>query len=174
MSKIKDTIKTLKDNGYIPEDTVVYGCPGSHKNKLEGHPNFISIEEAADIAVDVASTLNTRYSVKYKRYQEVKMLKDSDPSLFKLDISVNNSYYSSCKRVIDKFKDTIQFSKNYTDYTSTVTILNLLKDNNLEELGLSRTKDNFFNRYPLLQHLNADDSNAAYIKDYIELKEFCK
>ena len=174
MSKIKDTIKTLKDNGYIPEDTVVYGCPGSHKNKLEGHPNFISIEEAADIAIDVASTLNTRYSVKYKRYQEVKMLKDSDPSLFKLDISVNNSYYSSCKRVIDKFKDTIQFSKNYTDYTSTFTILNLLRDNNLEELGMTRTKDNFFNRYPLLQHVNADESNAAYIKDYIELKEFCK
>jgi len=166
--RLRDEVTRLKNYGLIPDDTVVYGCPGSYKNRLKDHPNFISIDEAIDIGMDVAR--GQANNPQMQRYRDVHDL-CKERSILTLDIPTKDQYYSVLGRVNKKFTTTVCTTDTYKEYLNGCMYV----EQNSTTPHVPRNNDiakRFDMAYPLAKYL--DNATKQEVQEYLQLNLNCK
>jgi len=182
-SDLAQVLRCMKHHDLIPEGTIMYGCPGSHKNKLEGHVNFMHIDEAIDLALELGRDLITpTMTSRYNYLQSMDNFVKEQSDIFMLDIDINKSYYNRCKQRVRMFRDTVQTSKDYLTYKGCRMLYDMIridedkKPSNYTDHA-EKLKEKFYKRYPLFAVIGGYhtdyDKNAPHIEEYIKLKEYC-
>ncbi len=162
----------------IPKDTRVYGAPGSHKNLMKDHPNFMHIDEAIELifkTVDEGTSMLDK--AKYNYLSICNELYSKERKLLELDIDIEMSYYNVIKKRIDQYyklynKDIFMSFQGCREIQSLVS--NKLHYSYYESKEEELTSK-FFHRYPLLNLIDTRDSNemVKHVEEYIKLKEYC-
>lgn len=173
---LQRTLRTLKQYDLVPNDTQVYGCPGSHKNKMKDHKNWMSIDEAIDLAFSVTNKLlDTTTHSRLRYFYSLDVFKRTNRSVLALDISVKGSYYDIIKRhhtetrVKDKKLNSYYLGcRNLAYYSHSV---GMKYNDYLGDCEDMITKK-FFNRYPMFEHVTYyEEQNTKTFETYIQLTE---
>jgi hypothetical protein len=183
-SQLDKVIQSLKKYDIVPVSTPIYGCPGSHKNKLKDHPNFIHIDEAINQLFELKKDMLTPLTISKMNY--VKSMSEfigDHKEIFSLDIAIDKSYYSLCKQRALTFNKNLNAKSIYDIYNACLQLngMGIREKGNeygddlvLKSEALSKK---FFKRYPLLKHVNLPydpkNEHAYIVEDYINLKENC-
>jgi hypothetical protein len=168
-------MKYLKMGGFIPEDTVLYGCPGSRKNTMKGHKNFASLDEVVIKALRKVKSISKWDNTKFNYIRAVYGLQHTLPVL-KLDINVKEGYYNTIVNVKD-----LTETKKYKSWDSLRRLQSLLHYAFLAKhpVELCNTtnfeayiKEKFYKSYPLLSVVEYGPDatrNKDAIEQYINL-----
>ena len=172
----------LVNHDIIPEGTRVYGCPGSHKNLMKDHPNFMHIDDAIKLAFSVVEEGTTLIEKsKFNYVASCNEFYSTERKLLGLDIDVDMSYYNVIKKRVKQHKEL--YSNNiYETYQGCRYIIDRVFNQddlkgiyNYYESKEEELDKKFFLRYPLLNGVSVDHSAEMvnHVEDYIKLKEFC-
>jgi hypothetical protein len=180
-NQLNSVYKYMMDGGFIPKDAVLFGCPGSVKNKLKDHTNFIHIDEAIDLCLEVYLHLNEGKAQTYARYEGVVDFVNDNNSLFDKSIEVEGSFFTLLSNIKRNFKETISKAESYTTYQGMKGISNVvsqLRDAvvvNVSESSIEESIERRFKvKYPLLSHINMYNVNEMDVQEYIYMKENCE
>jgi hypothetical protein len=172
---LKDIIRSLEKGGFIPEDTAVYGCPGSVKNRLKDHPNFMWLDDVIETALETANKLISDKDAALIQYNYA-LDQFTRASHLKLDMTVKQGYYKDLSSRHKKFKENKKLiEKDKMFYT----MYNLLRSNYIDtkryNLGTytDALNQKFFKKYPLLKFIDVTEESHPSIEDYINMKETC-
>lgn len=174
---VKSIVDILERHSFLPKGTKIYGCPGSHKNKMKDHANWMSIDEVIEQAFDVgSSTINKTELGRFTYLNSLQRWVSRHPDIFMLDIDVKGSYYNTIKTTLNNDNDYYN-SNSYQNYTGLRQLQQIImkgeryKQYNLAHDDVISTK--FFSRYPLLQYTGVPTDKGNLINEYINLKETC-
>jgi len=161
-SRLLDTIGEWKRLDLIPSDTVVYGCPGSHKNRLKDHPNYMSIAEMKRVVYEEIDQRLKAEPVINMYHNLAPLFQSRDACLLKVDIQSKDRHYAVLKKLRDKWVK-VKVTVKYQEFQS----LKGLKG----ERATTQYHDKFVKKYPLSTHLYYADDEA--IKHYVTLVSNC-
>jgi hypothetical protein len=178
--KLKGVLAILKRYSIIPEDTPVYGCPGSHKNKLKDHPNFMHIDDVIDHLLELRDEVLTPLKIAKMGYvRSIKNFMREQGDLFQLDIDVERSYYNTYKQRVVTFDRDVNAQNAYGIYQACLELAEIHVIESTEGFTAKTQEINnkFFKRYPLLNIVDTykiqRGKGKEMVEEYIKLKEFC-
>ena len=186
IDNVRRVMLSLTQYDLVTEGTVLYGCPGSYKNKMVDHANFLSLDEAVKAAHSTVENLLTPKEIKRFSYLEgMNTFKLRNDRLFNLDIDINTSYYNLYRKRINNYLSIIDTNKyklycGYKHLSRATNNYENIVDNFCDKH--QEVEDKFFGRYPLLKlatsatMYDTDDQKQIFnnsIEEYIKLKEFC-
>jgi hypothetical protein len=176
---LNNIMRELKTNDIIPEDTKLYGCPGSVKNKLKDHPNFTHIDEVIDLAAEIAEDLGGGKVNQWRRLSAVKDFVSYNSDLFREGIGLEGSIFNTYKNLGKKEIDNDEAFKYYVSVSNLIDNIDTHpKRRTFKVVDCDRTpyEKMFWKKYPLLEQVSyskiSSDADDA-INDYIFLKETC-
>jgi len=179
---VRGAVQSLKDAGFIPSDTKLFGIPGSHKNKLQDSCNFMHLDDCIDTALELGHELLSKKDIRqYSYHDSLNRFISTNNNMFKLDIDVDNSYYTKLCSHNKTFKNSIRTTSNYSIYNSLSKLNSLIRGEAYVDYE-DQIESKFFSRYPLLNHLSfpsyydGDELETLTndTQDYINLKTNCK
>ena len=176
----------LKKFGLIPEGGSLYGCPGSYKNKLIDHPNYIHLDDAVNTVLEEAKSMfSVAERTRLNYLESLKSFVKSNDAIFDLDINVKGSYYNSYKDRITAYKDTILNSPSIETYYLSKELSSIIRADDYFETYKNYEEEietKFSTKYPILQacnfrrsRYNDDDGDQktmllADLQEYVQFK----
>lgn len=170
---MRDIVKDLKDATLIPCDTVVYGCPGSVKNKLKDHANFISLDETVDLAIEVSQATVKTFESRYLRYEQAyeATCQEGYANIFSLDMPGKLGYYTTVSSLQKAFTSRVLDHPDYVRLCSAKEFLRKYDTHASYDVYTDNPiYTELLKRYPLLSAIG-DNADASAVADYIKLKE---
>ena len=168
----------------IPEGGQLYGCPGSHKNKLADHSNYIHLDDAISMILEGAKSLfsvaeRTRLNYLVSLNTFVKGNNDT----FSLDIDVKGSYYNSYRDRVAAYEDSVvSITPNIETYYSAKRLGSILRLGDQHETYKDYEDEieaKFNKKYPILRAVHTrrtyyddEDQTAALLTDLQEYIQF--
>lgn len=176
----------LKEYDLIPEDGQLYGCPGSHKNKLADHPNYIHLDDAISMVLEGAKSLfSVAERTRMNYLVSLKHFVSGNNDIFNLDIDVEGSYYNSYRDRVKAYEDNIvttSTTPNIETYNSAKRLSKILRVDGREETYKDYEEDieaKFNKKYPILRavhtrrsHYYDEDEKALLLTDLQEYVAF--
>jgi hypothetical protein len=177
----------LTEYDLIQEGGSIYGCPGSHKNKLADHPNYIHLDDAIRMVLEGAKSMfsvaeRTRLNYLVSLNSFVK----SNNDIFSLDIDVEGSYYNSYRDRVKTYEDNIvTTTPNIKIYYLAKRLSQILGVEDREETYKDYEdviQSKFNKKYPILRAVHSrtrwayyDDEKAKALlltdlQDYVQFK----
>jgi hypothetical protein len=146
-------LKLLINYNIIPKDTKIFGVPKNVKNKLMGHPNYMSVEEVHKMTMDSIS-------------QDMKNRKEIYDKFIVTNELLKGDFLP--KNYLDKYVRPI-----YTNVSGKINIKEVTYYNSYEPVFntkdevVDRYKTMVFNKYPLLKYIT-DNTPVELIDQYMK------
>jgi hypothetical protein len=169
----------------IPEGGQLYGCPGSHKNKLADHPNYIHLDDAISMILEGSKSLfSVAERTRLNYLVSLNTFVKGNNDIFSLDIDVKGSYYNSYRDRVAAYEDSVvSITPNIETYYSAKRLGSILRLGDQHETYKDYEDEieaKFNKKYPILQavhthrsHLyNDEDQTAALLTDLQEYIQF--